>query len=66
MGTIAKFMLRKIVYVGLSTATLGVGSYLTGHPDIADWTIKGVGIAAGTAAWGAILSNVFGGSLSKT
>ena len=62
---IAKYLLRKVLYVGLGAATAGLASYLTGKPDLADWTIKGAGIAAGTAAWGAILSGVLGGSLSK-
>lgn len=65
MNSIAKFMLRKVVYVVLGTGTLAVGTYLAGRPDIADWTLKGAGIAAGTAVWGALLSNLMGGSLTQ-
>ena len=65
MSTLGKYLFRKVVYVGLSTGTLAMGSYLMGHPDVTDWTLKGAGIAAGTAAWGGILSKVLGGSLSN-
>ena len=65
MNKFAGFILRKVIYVGLATGTAAAAAYLAGHHDIGEWTIKGIGIAAGTAAWGAILSNAFGGSLSS-
>jgi hypothetical protein len=65
VNSVFKFMLRKVIYVGLATGTAATAAYLTGHPDISDWTLKGAAISAGTAAWGAILSNVLGGSMTK-
>lgn len=60
-----KYMLRKVVYVAAATGSGALASYLTGHPDVVDWTIKGAGIAVGTAVWGAILSGVLGGGLAR-
>ena len=65
MGKVGLFMLRKILYVGLSAGTLAAGAYLHMLPDPTNWKLHDILIAAGTAAWGGIFSGVLGGSLSK-
>lgn len=59
------FMFRKVVYVGVVTGLGAAYEYFTKKPDISEWTLHGVLIAAGTALVGTVLSPFMGGSLAK-
>jgi len=65
MPALGKYLFRKLVYTVAGVGSVAAGAYLTGHHDISEWTVKGLGGAMASGVWGAILSNVLGGALSK-
>ena len=62
---LAKYILRKVVYAVAAGGTVAAGAYLADKPEIAAWTIHGLGGAILTGVWGALLSGPLGGALSK-
>ena len=60
-----KYLIRKAVYILAGPGLIAAGAYFTGHHDLAEWTIKGVGAAVEAAVAGAVLSGPLGGALSK-
>lgn len=65
MPVLGKYLFRKLVYTAAGVGTVAAGAYLTGHHDIGEWTIKGLGGAVASGVWGALLSGLLGGALSK-
>lgn len=65
MPALAGYFFRKLVYTVAGVGTIAAGVYLSGHHDIAEWTIKGLGGAVLSGIWGAILSGPLGGALAK-
>lgn len=65
MPVLGKYLFRKAVYTLCGVGTVAAGAYLTGHTDIGEWTIKGLGGAVASGVWGALLSGILGGALAK-